>query len=74
MSEKLRIENEKLKKHIIKLKLKLKENNYKMLILAKLAADKPMFFNPLHVVAAKTIRDNILKSAESVKSVVSKTS
>jgi hypothetical protein len=33
------------------------------LVLGQLASDKPEFFNPLHAVAAKTLRDRVLHDA-----------
>lgn len=47
---------------------KLKEENMglrrALLQVAKLAADEPMFFNPLHAMDAKRVRDYVLANQE----------
>jgi hypothetical protein len=40
------------------------ERRHELRLLAKLAAKKPMFFNPLEAFAAETLRDRILAEIE----------
>lgn len=36
---------------------------WELLMVSKLAADKPMFFNPFNAAMAKSIRDRVLKDS-----------
>ena len=42
---------------------KIKTLEWELLMVSKLAADKPMFFNPINAGLAKNIRDRVLSSS-----------
>jgi hypothetical protein len=42
----------------------IKKLKFELLMVSKLAADKPMFFNPLNAGLAKRIRDRVLKNPD----------
>ena len=50
------------RKHIAQCDALLKAWADERVTLAKLAADSPQFYNPLHVAAAKRLRDSILSN------------
>ena len=46
-----------------KLIAEIKKLRFELLMVAKCAADEPMFFNPLNAAHAKKIRDRVLKNS-----------
>lgn len=47
-----------------KLLSEIKQLKFELLLVSKLAADKPMFFSPLNAHAAKAIRDKVLENQD----------